>query len=141
MRNTKFETMLAKEEKADKKCRGCGITYPNENLEKITLGNCYLKLCPRCYSEFSKQFINRDKLDEEIEKAFHSSDDLIGFYWFVKQIIKEALEGRPPGKPIIRLGDDMSSYYICSECHKPIDSWDLFCKHCGARMKNKHNSV
>lgn len=85
----KFNIMREKEEKADKQCRCCGITYPFDYLEKITLGNCYLKLCPRCYSEFSKQFINKDNLNEEIEKAFHSSDDLIGFYWFVKQIIKD----------------------------------------------------
>lgn len=85
----KFETMLEKEEKADKKCRCCGITYPNEHLEKIILGKHYFKLCPNCYGEFSSQFINRDKLDEEIEKAFHASEHLIDFYWFVKQIIKD----------------------------------------------------
>ena len=53
---TKFETMLEKEENEDKQCRCCGITYPNEHLEKITLGKHYLKLCPNCYSEFSKIF-------------------------------------------------------------------------------------
>ena len=23
----------------------------------------------------------------------------------------------------------------CSECEKPIDAWDKFCRHCGAKMK------
>lgn len=44
---------------------------------------------------------------------------------------------KPTGKPIIRTSGDMSNYYICSECHKPIDGWDLFCKHCGADMRIK----
>ena len=39
------------------------------------------------------------------------------------------------GKAIIRSNGDMSNYYICSECHKAIDGWDEFCRHCGARME------
>lgn len=26
----------------------------------------------------------------------------------------------------------------CSECGKPIDAWDKFCRHCGAKMEEEH---
>ena len=43
---------------------------------------------------------------------------------------------RPIGKPcIVTSDDDMSNYYICPCCRKPIDVWDRYCKHCGAKME------
>ena len=49
--------------------------------------------------------------------------------------IEALLTKRPHGKAIIRTNGDMSNYYIYSECHKPIDGWDMFCKNCGADMR------
>ena len=45
----------------------------------------------------------------------------------------------PQGKAIIRTNGDMSNYYICSECHKPIDGWDKFCRNCGADLGGTNN--
>lgn len=50
---------------------------------------------------------------------------------------EEGKNERPTGKPVIVTCDDMSNYYICPCCRKPIDGWDRYCKHCGAEMESK----
>lgn len=34
---------------------------------------------------------------------------------------------------------NVTNYYICSNCHMPVDEWDKFCKHCGADIRGDNN--
>lgn len=38
------------------------------------------------------------------------------------------------GYPLIQSSSDWNNYYVCSECRKPIDGFDSYCRHCGAVM-------
>ena len=56
--------------------------------------------------------------------------------------LREFGQGRPEWCPMKKKeakgeieGGGNSWWYVCSECHGAIDQSDLFCRHCGAKMK------
>ena len=50
----------------------------------------------------------------------------------------EAIEGLQSAEPKTGHAETASSgvtvWAVCSECKKPIDPWDNYCRSCGARM-------
>lgn len=48
---------------------------------------------------------------------------------------------RPTGHIVTKCNGEFrpTVWAECSECGEPIDPWDKFCRHCGARMKGNAN--
>lgn len=54
----------------------------------------------------------------------------------VRQIEAIPSADRPKGHIVTKCNGKFNPtvWAECSECEKPIDAWDKFCKHCGAKM-------
>ena len=35
--------------------------------------------------------------------------------------------------------DKVTMWYVCSECNRSVDGWDLYCRHCGAKLEEVSN--
>lgn len=41
------------------------------------------------------------------------------------------------GEKMVSASEEGTAFFVCSECGLPIDSWDKFCRHCGADMREE----
>ena len=68
--------------------------------------------------------------DEEDVEAFRMAIDALSTYKLTGHIITKSGGISDMFQPTI--------WAICSECRKPIDPFDKFCRHCGAKIKENN---
>ena len=75
--------------------------------------------------------------------AIQNSHEMSDYYWskgmeHAMEIIRSLPSAdRPKGHIVTKCSGKFNPtvWAECSECEKPIDAWDKFCKHCGAKME------
>lgn len=68
-----------------------------------------------------------DNHGRDYDKAFHMAIDALSAYEPTGRIITKSSGMFQP-----------TTWSICSECKRPIDPWDKFCRHCGVKIKENN---
>lgn len=57
-------------------------------------------------------------------------------YCIDEVLLYDLLENMPSAEKIavFKIVGNTKQHYECSKCNEPVDGWDKFCKHCGARL-------
>lgn len=74
-------------------------------------------------------------LSEPDWRVFHSDSE-------VQNIAKSAIELLKDQEAVEMEieGGGASWWYVCEECHGPVDYYDSFCRHCGRPFKKKKSA-
>lgn len=86
------------------------------------------------------------KLIEHISIAFVPTDQYGDYddpepYEEALDMAIDALSAHEPTGRIITKSSGMfqpTTWAICSKCRRPIDPWDKFCRHCGAKIEENN---
>lgn len=86
--------------------------------------------------------INRADATDAIEKLMKIHFDRVVVLNKAKDAINALPSAdRPTGHIVTKSSGKFNPtvWAECSECEKPIDPWDKFCRHCGAKMGDEDN--
>ena len=79
-----------------------------------------------------------DALNKKLQSwcGYENADFRLGIYNCIEIVEMLPSEDRPTGHIVTKCSGKLNHtvWAECSECGKPIDSWDKFCRYCGAKM-------